>query len=256
MYLAYSERDIPLPVNSWQQFRDWSRKKRRCRHFAKDKPIPVKPGLLYIVYEGVVRIVGNPPCIQAPVNLGANLGEDLEQLSSSGSEETIVGFAANRQPFELTTHFPHTMNCIAHVENTTVIWLHWAELEQWPSFRQEVLAAFQHQYQRKLFWLNVLGQRRTLDRLHGFLTLLIEDYGEPCPQGYYLPFSLTHAQIGNAINSTRVTITRLMGELRRYGLIHAHGDYICLPRENHLELQKEPKVRLMSPKKKKAALSC
>jgi CRP-like cAMP-binding protein len=78
-----------------------------------------------------------------------------------------------------------------------------------------------------------LGQRRTIDRLLGFLTLLIEEFGEPCQNGYCLPFPLTHAQIGSAIGSTRVTVTRLMGKLRQRGLIGTHGDnLICLPAES------------------------
>ena len=46
------------------------------------------------------------------------------------------------------------------------------------------------------------------------LTLLIEEFGEPCTEGYFLPFPLTHAQIASAIGTTRVTVTRLMKELR------------------------------------------
>ena len=56
------------------------------------------------------------------------------------------------------------------------------------------------------------------------LTLLVDEYGEPCENGYYLPFPLTHAQIGSAIGSTRVTVTRLMGKLRQRGLIQSHGE--------------------------------
>lgn len=56
--------------------------------------------------------------------------------------------------------------------------------------------AFRYQHQRKLLWLSALGQRRTIDRLLGFLTLLIEEYGEPAMsdtdpdviRGYCLPF--------------------------------------------------------------------
>jgi CRP-like cAMP-binding protein len=101
--------------------------------------------------------------------------------------------------------------------------------------------AFRYQHQRKLLWLSALGQRRTIDRLLGFLTLLIEEYGEPAMsetdpdviRGYCLPFPLTHAQIGSAIGSTRVTVTRLMGKLRQRGLILTQGDnLICLPAES------------------------
>ncbi|MCG8699292.1 MAG: helix-turn-helix domain-containing protein, partial [Bacteroidales bacterium] len=42
--------------------------------------------------------------------------------------------------------------------------------------------------------------------------------------GNCLPYPLTHAQIGSAIGSTRVTVTRLMGKLRQQGLISIEGD--------------------------------
>jgi CRP-like cAMP-binding protein len=55
----------------------------------------------------------------------------------------------------------------------------------------------------------------------------------PVDNGYCLPFPLTHAQIGSAIGSTRVTVTRLMGKLRQRGLISTQGDnLICLPTES------------------------
>lgn len=64
----------------------------------------------------------------------------------------------------------------------------------------------------------------------GFITLLIEEHGKSIEQGYCLPFNLTHAQIGSAIGSTRVTVTRLMGKLRQQGKILIVGEnLICLP---------------------------
>jgi CRP-like cAMP-binding protein len=79
-------------------------------------------------------------------------------------------------------------------------------------------------------WLSALGQRKTIERLMAFLTLLIKEYGEPCKEGCCLPYPLTHAQIGSTIGSTRVTVTRLMGKLRRRGAIVVREDnLICLP---------------------------
>lgn len=127
-----------------------------------------------------------------------------------------------RSPFELQAY--------AHVDHTVVIWLYWQDLDAWPQLRTEVLDAFRYQHQRKLLWLSTLGQRRTIDRLLGFLSLLVEEYGQPHAQGYCLPFPLTHAQIGSAIGSTRVTVTRLMGKLRQSKLISIEDEnFICLP---------------------------
>jgi CRP-like cAMP-binding protein len=72
-----------------------------------------------------------------------------------------------------------------------------------------------HSYYIKGGWFNIYPQTHL--RVHGINE----------------PFPLTHAQIGSAIGSTRVTVTRLMGKLRQRGLILTQGDnLICLPAES------------------------
>lgn len=59
--------------------------------------------------------------------------------------------------------------------------------------------------------------------------------GEPIADGYRLPYSLTHAQIGSAIRATRVTITRLMVKLREKEIVWIKDDLICLSRRSFQE---------------------
>lgn len=227
--------DNARPFLTWQRITDWAHAHYRSRTFNKDERIPTRSGLLYLVERGAVRLVGTAQ--------GASGGEpdldvesvDDDDTSSASlalglSEEAFLGFVAAGQPFEIVAQSPFMLQSFAHVDQTTVIWLYWSDLDNWPHFRREVLDAFRYQHQRKLLWLSTLGQRRTIDRLLGFLTLLIEEFGEPCESGYYLPWSLTHAQIGSAIGSTRVTVTRLMGKLRQRKLIHIYKDgLIAIP---------------------------
>lgn len=155
------------------------------------------------------------------------------RAATATPEEAFLGFVGAGQPFEIVAQSPFTLHSYAHIDQTSVVWMYWHDLDNWPHFRREVLDAFRYQHQRKLLWLSTLGQRRTIDRLLGFLTLLIEEYGEPSENGYCLPWTLTHAQIGSAIGSTRVTVTRLMGKLRQRGLIYTQDDnLICLPGDN------------------------
>ena len=191
----------------WQQVCDWATNRYRKRTFNKDEHIPARPGLLYIVEQGVIRLGG---VSQDDRNKGKKASEGIE---------TFLGFVSAGQPFEIVTQSPYTLEAYAHVEKTSVIWLYWQDLDNWHDFRWEVLEAFRAQHQRKLIWLSTFGQRQTIDRLLGFITLLVEEHGKPHPKGYVLPFSLTHAQIASAIGSTRVTITRLMGKLRQQGRI-------------------------------------
>ena len=51
----------------------------------------------------------------------------------------------------------------------------------------------------------------------GFLELLAQDYGRPCEQGLMLTLRLTHQEIADALSTTRVTVTRVMGILKDEG---------------------------------------
>lgn len=229
MYSVSSQSDSSRPFLTWQRILDWAQEHYRTRTFAKDEKIPARPGLLYLVQRGAVRLVG-----EAQVSANGN----SSRLPRINSEEAFLGFVGAGQPFEIVAQSPFTLQAFAHVEQTSVIWLYWHDLDNWPHFRREVLDAFRLQHQRKLLWLSTLGQRRTIDRLLGFITLLVEEFGEPSDDTYYLPWSLTHAQIGSAIGSTRVTVTRLMGKLRQRGLIRTYGDnLIAIPAESTM-LQK------------------
>lgn len=226
MHSSSSASEASRPFLTWQRILDWAQEHYRYRTFSKDERIPARSGLLYLVQRGAIRLVGS-------AQVSASISKSVPQLSQQTPEEAFLGFVGAGQPFELVAQSPFTLSAYSHVDQTSVVWMYWHDLDNWPHFRREVLDAFRYQHQRKLLWLSTLGQRRTIDRLLGFLTLLIEEFGEPCDNGYCLPFPLTHAQIGSAIGSTRVTVTRLMGKLRQRGLIGTQGDnLIYLPTES------------------------
>ena len=213
------------PFLTWQRIVDWAQTHYRERTFRKDERIPARSGLLYLVHKGAVRLVG----VSQTSTISSDESDDIEN-SAEFPEEAFLGFVDSGQPFEIVAQSSFSLEAYAHVDKTIIIWMYWHDLENWPHFRQEVFEAFRYQHQRKLLWLSALGQRKTIDRLISFLTLLIEEYGKPGEQGHYLPYILTHAQIGSAIGSTRVTVTRLMGKLRKQGLILIQDDnLICMP---------------------------
>ena len=222
MNSSFFTSEASRPFLTWQRILDWAQEHYRYRTFSKDERIPARAGLLYLVQRGAVRLVGT-------AQLSTTITNSPTQLSQQTIEEVFLGFIGAGQPFEIVAQSPFNLAAYSHLDQTSVLWMYWHELDNWPHFRREVLDAFRYQHQRKLLWLSTLGQRRTIDRLLGFLTLLIEEFGEPTPDGYCLPFPLTHNQIGSAIGSTRVTVTRLMGKLRQKGFICTKGDnLICL----------------------------
>jgi CRP-like cAMP-binding protein len=201
------------PFITWQEITDWAKIHYRDRTFSKDERIPTRPGLLYLVRQGAVRLVGS---VQTN-------SKQLEVV-----EKVFVGLVGTGQPFEVSAQSPFNLQSYAHVDRTLVIWLYWNELDRWTHLRREILEIFRYQQQRKLLWLSILGQKRTIDRLLGFLQLLMAEYGERRNCGYCLPYPLTHAQIASAIGATRVTVTRLLGKLRHQGVISVEEEnLIC-----------------------------
>lgn len=228
MNFSDSQSEASRPFLTWQNIIDWAQTHYRDRIFKKDERIPARPELLYLVNKGAVRLIGTAQNSEINDSLTTESSEDDED-----TEEAFLGFINSGQPFEIVAQSSFVLQAYAHVDNTQVVWLYWQDLDNWPHFQQEVYEALRYQHQRKLLWLSALGQRKTIDRLMSFLTLLIEEYGTPHEQSYCLPYILTHAQIGSAIGSTRVTVTRLMGKLRRQGLIKIKDDrFICLSKTN------------------------
>ena len=67
--------------------------------------------------------------------------------------------------------------------------------------------------------IETLTHRDMSSRLVSFLLVLCRDFGVPGPQGITIDLRLSHQAIAEAIGSTRVTITRLLGDLRNSGLV-------------------------------------
>jgi hypothetical protein len=226
MYPSPISTEVSKPFLIWQKVLDWAQEHYRYRSFSKDEKIPTRPGLLYLVHQGSVRLVGE-------AQFGSKISRRSSLASQTPKESSFLGLVSSGQPFEVVTQSPCLLQSTAHVDQTSVIWMYWEDVDIWPHFRREVLESFRYQHQRMLLRLNALGQRRTVDRLQAFITLLIQEHGEHSSEGYYLPWTLTHSQIASAIGATRVTVTRSLGKLRQRGLIYVRSDGLLgLPAEH------------------------
>ncbi len=67
--------------------------------------------------------------------------------------------------------------------------------------------------------IETLTHRDMSSRLVSFLLVLCRDFGVPSETGITIDLRLSHQGIAEAIGSTRVTITRLLGDLRNLGLL-------------------------------------
>ena len=67
--------------------------------------------------------------------------------------------------------------------------------------------------------IETLTHRDMSSRLVSFLLVLCRDFGVPGEKGITIDLRLSHQSIAEAIGSTRVTITRLLGDLKNSGLV-------------------------------------
>jgi CRP/FNR family transcriptional regulator, global nitrogen regulator len=76
--------------------------------------------------------------------------------------------------------------------------------------------------------IETLAHRDMGSRLVSFLLILCRDFGIPTNEGIRIDLKLSHQAIAEAIGSTRVTVTRLLGDLRTENMISIHKKKITV----------------------------
>ena len=107
------------------------------------------------------------------------------------------------------------------------VYLRWFTLTEIES-NAELTQVFSNQVVRRMrqteALLAIVGLRRVEDRLQELLSLLMQEIGEPIAEGTRLTVRLTHQNIANTIGTTRVTVTRILGDFQRQGLVSLDSD--------------------------------
>jgi CRP-like cAMP-binding protein len=131
-------------------------------------------------------------------------------------EESLLGLACPGMPFgmPLTLIRPYQATALTEVD---LMRLTLPEIEQSPALTQSIFRHMTRRLQQTEAILALVGYRRVEDRLRHLLLLLQKEIGQPAPCGIRLGVRLTHQQIANAIGTTRVTVTRLLNQLKEEG---------------------------------------
>jgi CRP-like cAMP-binding protein len=156
--------------------------------------VPLLRDHLWLVVRGMVKL----GCVTIE-------GDEL-LLGLAGPNELFGDSLAGPEAYEAKTLCDCDLLCLAHTE-----------LEQNPSLTPALLKAISQRQRQSQALLALMGLRRVEDRLKGFLELLAMDYGVACTQGLRLTPKLTHQEMANALGTTRVTVTRILGQLKEMG---------------------------------------
>jgi CRP-like cAMP-binding protein len=175
--------------------------------FRRGSAIPLSTHHISIVRQGVVH---------------------LGTLYPNG-EESMIGIACNGMPFglSLTQVDPYYATALTDV---TLVSLKTIDVQQSEALTQLVMQYCTDRLRQVEALLATAGHRRVEDRLRQFLLLLAQELGQPTALGTRLHVRLTHQLLANATGTTRVTITRLLGQLRREGWLQIdrnHHIVIC-----------------------------
>lgn len=179
-------------------------KERSLRPYTSGQVIQMSPDEIWIVCRGVVQ---------------------LGTLYATG-DEALLGLACPSMPFglPLTSIRPYQASALTAVD---LMRLTLAEVEGSPRLAQGIFRQISRRLSQTEAILAMVGYRRVEERLRHLLLLLKQEVGQPADEGTRLSVRLTHQQLANAIGTTRVTVTRLLNQLRDDG-------WLVIDRQRHI----------------------
>lgn len=180
----------PQP-NQRQLLEDLYRERKLYSYYSGES-IPIEPEEVWIVCRGVVQ---------------------LSTLLYPSGDEVLLGLAGPSMPFgiPLSSLNSYHATALSHVD---LLRLTLSDIEASPTLSQGIFCHLGRRLRQAEAILALVGYRRTEERLHHLLLLLKNEVGQPVEEGTRLAVRLTHQQLANAIGTTRVTVTRLLGKLR------------------------------------------
>ena len=149
----------------------------------------------------------------------------LSQLSPQG-DEILLGWAQPGTFFGSWLTFVDSYQ----VKGLSNLYLKWHGIEDLKNSTELSKMAFSQLARRMRqteALLAISGLKRVEDRLQQLLCLLQQELGESTKEGTRIKVRLTHQNLANAIATTRVTVTRLLGEFQRQG-------WLCFDSDRHI----------------------
>lgn len=200
----------PNPQIQFRQLLEDLYQGRSLVDFAGGQLIPLHSNDLWVVCRGVVS---------------------LSAIQTNG-EESLLGFAVPSMPFGLPLTRIESYQAIA-LSPVSLMRFSLTEVEKSPLLSRSLWHELNRRLRQTESILALVTHRRVKERLEQLLLLLAQEMGQPTEdnQGIRLPIKLTHQNLANTIGTTRVTVTRLMKELRQ-------DEWLTLDSQRYITLQR------------------
>ncbi len=140
------------------------------------------------------------------------------QVLHEDGTEVLIGLAG---PGDVLTGHPQDSCCLhlsAHTAVRAVV-QSWAHVATTPHFAERLRTHLR----RADAWAAVQARPHLSDRLIGLLSVVAERFGRPHGDATLVDVRLTHAQLAAALGTTRATVTRVVGRLRRARILDRIG---------------------------------
>lgn len=174
---------------------------RQIHKYSKGDNIPLSNTFLGYVIQGLVK---------------------LSTLSQTGTE-IMTGLVTSGMVFGSTMTNLSLYEATA-ISNVELVLIYVSEMRAIPNLNEILLPKIKQRLQQTESFLFIISHYNVEDRLISLLEMLKSELGEPVVEGTRLLFRMTHKDIANACNSTRVTITRLLKKLQKQGKIKYDAD--------------------------------
>ena len=174
---------------------------RQIHKYSKGDNIPLSNTFLGYVIQGLVK---------------------LSTLSQTGTE-IMTGLVTSGMVFGSTMTNLSLYEATA-ISNVELVLIYVSEMRAIPNLNEILLPKIKQRLQQTESFLFIISHYNVEDRLISLLEMLKSELGEPVVEGTRLLFRMTHEDIANACNSTRVTITRLLKKLQKQGKIKYDAD--------------------------------
>ncbi|HHP7232806.1 MAG TPA: Crp/Fnr family transcriptional regulator [Xenococcaceae cyanobacterium] len=169
--------------------------------YEKGEDIPSCEGGVWQVYRGVIQ---------------------LSKVNVNG-DETILGWITPNHIFGNLFENTFTYRSVA-LADVYVRQIKIQEIKQSPHLARTLLSEFSYRSIKSQQLLAINALRRVEERLWRLISLLSEEMGHPIDQGIRLTVRFTHQNLAKIICTTRVTVTRILGDFQNRGWIEFDRD--------------------------------
>ena len=192
MVLAYSTPTVLYSSQLEKYYKDG----KQIHLYEKGEEIPLLEQGVWQVYRGLV---------------------ELSSLHYNG-DQALLGWAKPQAFFGKWLNRLNAYNATA-LSDVYLIWYSLKEIETSNNLAQLMLHQVVQGIRQTENLLAIAAIKKVQDRLNEFLNLLANELGEETEEGIIITVKFTHQNIASAINSTRVTVTKMLGDLQNKGKI-------------------------------------